>query len=118
VLAGTLETEAGGEQLQRFELYVDLQTFQPLYYMSWDRRGERIDVGYYVGRWSEDRPDYPRWPDDAQRPVRVIDPVGAAFANLGERGSWRRESWSAVSTPPGDREVKKLVSVNELVKRR
>jgi hypothetical protein len=118
VLAGTLKEQAGREGVQRFELYVDLQTFQPLYYASWDGRGERIDVGYYVGRWSEDRAGYPRWPDDPARPVRVIDPVGAAFANLGEGGSWRRESWTVVSTPPDDRGAKRLVSVGELVKGR
>jgi hypothetical protein len=39
-------------------------------------------VGRHVGRWSEDRADYPRWPDDPARPVRVIDSVGERFANL------------------------------------
>ena len=63
----------------------------------------------YAGRWSEDREGYPRWPDDPAREVRVIDPVGAAFANLAERGSWRRESWTNVSTPPPDDEVKRLL---------
>jgi hypothetical protein len=72
----------------------------------------------YAGRWSEDREDYPRWPDDPERAVRVIDSVGAAFANLSEEGSWRRESWNNVSTPPSDREVKQLLSVNQLTKRR
>jgi hypothetical protein len=48
----------------------------------------------------------------------VIDPVGAAFANLAEHGSWRRESWTNVSTPPPDGEVKQLLSVNQLTKRR
>jgi hypothetical protein len=76
------------------------------------------NVGMYVYRWSEDRPDYPRWPDDRERPIRVLDSVGAAFANLAEAGSWRRESWTNVATPPPDGEVKRLVSVNELTKRR
>jgi hypothetical protein len=70
-----------------------------------------------MGRWSEDRPDYPRWPDDPARPVRVIDSVGAAVANLSERGSWRRESWSHVAVPPDDATVKKLLSVSNLTKR-
>jgi hypothetical protein len=118
VLRGTLRKDAGGANLQRFEMYVDLQTLAPLYYMSYDAKDERIDVGYYVGRWSEDRPDYPRWPDDPARPVRVLDPAGAAFANLAEDGSWRRESWDMVSTPPDDAAVKRMISVAELTKGR
>lgn len=118
VLRGTLHRDVGGANLQRFEMYVDLQTLVPLYYMSYDDKNERIDVGYYVGRWSEDRPDYPRWPDDPARPVRVLDPTGAAFANLGQQGSWRRESWDMVSTPPDDAAVKRMISVAELTKGR
>jgi hypothetical protein len=118
VLSGTLLEQTGGDTAQRFELYIDLQTQQPLYYMSWDSRDERVDVGYYVGRWSEDRPEYPKWQDDPERPMRVIDPVGAAFANLGEGGSWRRESWDVVSAPPEDRVVKRKISVGQLTKRR
>ena len=118
VLRGTLHKDVGGANLQRFEMYVDLQTLAPLYYLSYDEKDERIDVGFYVGRWSEDRPDYPRWPDDPARPVRVLDPTGAAFANLGEQGSWRRESWDMVSTPPDDAAVKRMISVADLTKGR
>jgi hypothetical protein len=118
VLRGTLHQDVGGANLQRFEMYVDLQTLAPLYYLSYDEKDERIDVGFYVGRWSEDRPDYPRWPDDPARPVRVLDPMGAAFANLAEEGSWRRESWDMVSTPPDDAAVKRMISVAELTKGR
>ena len=76
------------------------------------------NVGYYVGRWSEDREDYPAWPDDPQREISVLDSVGAAFANLSEAGSWRRESWENVATPPPNNVVKRMISVNELTKRR
>jgi hypothetical protein len=108
----------GAEIEPRQILYVDLQTLQPLYLATFDDKNEMTNVGMYVGRWSEDREAYPRWPDDPARAVRVIDPVGAAFANLAERGSWRRESWTNVSTPPPDDEVKQLLSVNQLTKRR
>ena len=108
----------GSEIEPRQVLYVDLQTLQPLYIATFDDKNEMTNVGLYVGRWSEDRSDYPRWPDDPARAVRVIDPVGAAFANLAQSGSWRRESWSSVSTPPDDDEVKRLLSVNQLTKRR
>jgi hypothetical protein len=108
----------GSEIEARQILYVDLQTLQPLYIATFDEKNEMTNVGLYAGRWSEDREGYPRWPDDPARPVRVIDPAGAAFANLAESGSWRRESWANVSTPPSDVEVKKLLSVNELTKQR
>jgi hypothetical protein len=108
----------GSEIEPRQVLYVDLQTLQPLYIATFDAKNEMTNVGLYVGRWSEDRADYPRWPDDPARQIRVIDPAGAAFANLAQSGSWRRESWTNVSTPPADDEVKRLLSVNELTKRR
>lgn len=108
----------GDDQAARQVMYVDLQTLVPLYAATFDEEDERTNVGMYTWRWSEDREDYPRWPDDEERPVRALDSMGAAFANLAESGSWRRESWEIVSTPPSDRVVKQMISVNELTKRR
>jgi hypothetical protein len=99
-------------------LYVDLQTLQPLYVATFDAKNEMTNVGQYAYRWSEEREGYPRWPDDPKREVRVLDSVGAAFANLAESGSWRRESWENVATPPSDAEVKRMISVSQLTKRR
>jgi hypothetical protein len=104
------------ERLARMVLHFDLQTMAPLYYQSWDKRGETIDVGMFVGRFSEDRPDYPPWPDDGKRPVRVIDPAGAAFANVSERVGWRRESWNATSTPSAAKDERNKISVQGLTK--
>ena len=118
VLELTAKEPTGGDRDARQILYVDLQTLHPIYIATYDQRNEQTNVGMYVWRWSEDRADYPRWPDDPERPVRVLDSVGAAFANLSEDGSWRRESWQNVSTPPPDATVKRMVSVNELTKRR
>jgi hypothetical protein len=118
VLEASSKHSAGGDRDAKLILYVDLQTLQPLYMATYDGDGEMTNVGYYVGRWSEDQQDYPRWPDDSQREIRVLDSVGAAFANLSEAGSWRRESWGNVSTPPPDKTVKRMLSVNELTKRR
>jgi hypothetical protein len=103
-----------GESRQIF--YVDLQTLAPLYYVSYDADDSAIDVGVFAGRWSEDRDDYPKWPDERMRPARVIDSVGAAFANLAVDGSWRRESWDIVSIPPPDDELKRMESVSGLTK--
>jgi hypothetical protein len=118
VLEARAKGGAGGDAVDRMLLYVDLQTLVPLYYASWDSRGEAIDAGMYVGRWSEDRDGYPRWPDDPKRPVRAIDTVGASFAHIAQGGGWRRESWEIVSTPPPDSELRRLLSVKELTKRR
>ena len=117
VLEGRFRGSRGGDQTARLVLYVDLQTLQPLYFLSYDPHGEAIDVGMFVGRWSEDRADYPKWPDDPARPVRVIDSVGASFANLSEGGGWRRESWDAVSMLSSDN-LPGLLSVDSLTKRR
>ena len=54
VIEGRYKGHTGGTQVARFVLYVDAQTANPLYYMSFDSRDERIDVGMFVGRWSED----------------------------------------------------------------
>ena len=86
--------------------------------MAYDGRDELTDIGVFAGRWSEDREDYPRWPDDPKRPVRVVDSVGEAFANLAESGSWRRESDRIVATPPSDRQLRALLSVSGLTRRR
>ncbi|UCE86636.1 MAG: DUF1329 domain-containing protein [Deltaproteobacteria bacterium] len=119
VLQGTAGAEKrGAGELARVVQYVDLQTLQPLYYISFDANGEPLDVGYYVGRWSEDRAEYPPWPNDPERSVRVLDPVGAAFANIQESGGWRRESWEVVSTPPSDETVQRMLSIQNLTKRR
>ncbi len=118
VLQATAKNPVGGDHDAKLIMYVDLQTLQPLYMATHDSKGEMTNVGYYVGRWSEDRENYPPWPDDPEREIRVLDSVGAAFANLSEAGSWRRESWNNVSTPPPDRAAKRMISVNELTKRR
>ena len=97
-------------------VYVDLQTLHTLYMATFDARDEATNVGMYAGRWSEDRENYPPWPHDESLPVRVIDSVGASFANLAESGSWRRESYANVGTPPNDRTVKRMSSVSGLTK--
>jgi hypothetical protein len=118
VLETIAKQDVGTEVNNRQILYVDLETLQPLYLATFDKKDEMTNVGMYVSRWSEDRTDYPRWPDDPELPVRVLDSVGASFANLAESGSWRRESWENVGTPPSDNEVKRLISVSQLTKGR
>jgi hypothetical protein len=118
VIQGRAKEARGGDRVNRFIHYLDVQTLAPLYFASWDGRDEQIDVGMFVGRWSEERDGYQPWPDDAERPLRVIDPAGASFANISDDGGWRRESWEVVATPPDDRKLKRDLSVNNLTKRR
>jgi hypothetical protein len=100
----------------RLRLYVDLQTLQPLYVASYDGTNELQNVAIFASRWSEDRPDYPRWSDDRERAVRVLDPVATVVAGVGTKGAWRRESWDIVSTPPKEAELRRMISVGELTR--
>ena len=118
VIEGAAHRTRGVDAIARVRLHVDVQTGQPLYYVSYDPKGELIDVGMYVGRWSESREDYRRWPDRPELPVRVIDTVGASFAHMHGGGGWRRESWTMVSTPPDDKTLKRQLSVSNLTRRR
>ena len=118
MIEGKLKGKPGERGQARVVAYYDLETLHPLYYLAYDSDDEAIDIGVFAGRWSEDRPDYPRWPDDPKRLVRVIDTVGAAFANLSEQGSWRRESWDLVSVPPDEKELRHMNSVSNLSKGR
>ncbi|NNL66294.1 MAG: DUF1329 domain-containing protein, partial [Myxococcales bacterium] len=118
VIEGRMKDAPGGKHAARFIKYVDLQTLHPLYYIAYDVKDEIVDLGMFVGRWSEDRPDYPAWSDEPERPVRVIDSVGAAFANLAESGSWRRESWDMTAIPPPDKKLRKLLSTGNLTRGR
>jgi hypothetical protein len=92
-----------GDGVRRFVWYLDLQTLAPLYYAAYREEGKPGGLGYFVGRWSEDRPDYPRWPDDPERPVRVIDVVGSALIDWNNQDSVRSERWNAISSRPTKR---------------
>ncbi len=116
VLEGRARKTTGGDAVARFVMYVDAQTLAPLYYASWEGRGQQLDVGMHVGRWSEEREGYPGWPGAKELPVRSIDSVGAAWAHVLEDGGWRRESWEIVSTPPKDSVLKRALSVGNLAR--
>lgn len=106
VLEGRFRGGAFGDGVTRFRWYLDLQTLFPLYYAAYREKGAQGGIGVFVGRWSEDRPDYPRWPDDPARPVRVLDDAGSAIVDWNDQDVVRSESWNAVSIP---RDEKKLL---------
>ena len=95
----------------RFTWYLDLQTLVPLYYAAYRKSGDAAGVGYFVWRWSEDRPDYPRWPDDPARPVRVLDEVGYAMVDWNDQHAVRSESGAAVSIPEDEAKLRRSLSV-------
>lgn len=107
--------EAEGDRA-RTRIYADLQTLQPLYVATYDSRGELGEVAIYASRWSEDRSDYPRWPGDDARAIRVLDPVASVVTSPTGRTGWRWESWDMVSTPPDEADVRRWLSVSDLTR--
>jgi hypothetical protein len=114
VLEGRLREGAFADGVQRFRWYLDLQTLFPLYYAAYRSEGVQGGIGYFMGRWSEDRPDYPRWPDDAARPVRVVDQVASALVDWNNQDSVRFEAWTAVGVPPSDKKLQRMISQSSL----
>ncbi len=114
ILEGRLRQGQFSDGVRRYRWYLDLQTLTPLYYASYKHGDESGGIGYFVGRWSEDRADYPDRPDDPERPVRVIDRVGTALVDWHQLEAIRIESWNAVSTPPADKKVKRLITQSSL----
>ncbi len=114
VLEGRLKEGSFEDHVERFVWYLDLQTLTPLYYEAYRAGDIPAGIGHFVGQWSEDRPGYPRWPDSPERPRRVIDSVGSAFADWNDQHAVRIETWDSVSVPPDDEEVLRLISKSSL----
>ncbi len=114
VLEGRFKEGSFGDGVSRYVWYVDLQTLVPLYYAAYRADSRQGGLGYFVGRWSEDRPDYPRWPDDPARPVRVIDQVGSALVDWNKQDAVRAEAWNAVSIPADDAKLVRQMSQSSL----
>ena len=114
VIEGRFKQGAFGDGVRRFVWYLDLQALVPLYYAAYRAEGMPGGMGYFVGRWSEDRADYPRWPDDPARPVRVIDPVGSALIDWNDQDSVRVEHWNTVSIPADEKKLARRLSQSSL----
>ena len=69
-----------------------------------------METTYRVARWSEDQADYPRWHDDPERRVRVLDLIAAAVG-------FRFEMGDVTAIPPKKGKIKKLVSMSSLGRR-
>ena len=95
VLGGAARERNGAFQWIR--LYVDYQTAQPLFYVTRRARGNLVDVGVLVHRYSGDIPGYPDWAEGEK--ALVFDPVLASFYSVQDGSGWRRESYRITSTP-------------------
>jgi hypothetical protein len=113
VLRGVAKKEVDG--VAGVTLWVDWQTQQPLYFVTWRKSGALLDVGVLVHRYSGDAAQYPAWPSG--EPAHVFDPVAAGFYFVPGRGSgWRRESYDVRSLPLEPDDLRKLTSTDELQK--
>ncbi len=106
-----LEATPPGWTIRR---YVDLETLFPLYHAE-DLNGAQTII-QYLGRWSEDRDEYPRLPSAPDQPVRVIDPVAQVNVRAGE--VLRIEAWQTVAVPNKPGSLRRLVSMTSLAKSR
>lgn len=98
-------------------LWIDVQTQQPLYFISQRENGFLLDLGILMHRYSGDRAGYPAWPGGER--ARVFDPVAASFYYVpGGGAGWRRESYDVTSVPIEPGKMRKLTSTDELVKGR
>src|SRR5262245_60343388 len=111
VLHGEARREVEG--VAAVTLWLDWQTQQPLYFMTYKKNGFGVDVGILVHRFSGDTALYPAWPSG--EPANVFDPVAASFYFVPGGGSgWRRESYDVRSLPLEPDELRKLTSTDAL----
>lgn len=111
VIQGALRER--GRERDLITLYLDLQTQQPLYWISKTRGGDLAEVGILLHRYSGDRMEAPTWPTGA--PANVFDPVAAVFVDSADGHSgWRRENYSVSSLPPSDEALERWLSTSTL----
>jgi hypothetical protein len=87
------------------ELWLDAQTYEPLYNFAYDRRGELWKITWHNHRWSEDRnrtaagtkDRYEGW-ESVPEP-RDVQVVGDAVINVQSQTGNRIEYWDSHGTP-------------------
>jgi hypothetical protein len=99
-----------GEGSSRIRQYVDLETLFPLLL------ADGPVLVQTAARWSEDRTGYPSWTTTPPRAARVLDPVVTVTADRLE--VVRMEAWNSVGLPPGDKNLRNLVSTEALTRER
>jgi len=103
----------------RKDLWLDRQTFAPLYSFAYDRKGELWKVIHHVHRWSEDdlgpetaRAWYPGWEDVPQ--PRDLQIVADGLLNVQTGTGNRIEFWNAQGTQPDLRRLRQRLDVRSL----
>jgi len=101
------------------DLWLDRQTFEPLYSFAYDRKGELWKVIHHVHRWSEDdlagekaRDWYPAW-EDVPEP-RDLKIVADGLLNVQTGTGNRIEFWNTHGTPPDLRKLRQQLDVRSL----
>lgn len=116
VLEGTPRVDHLG--YARLTVYVDLQTQQPLYWITRRKNGLLHEVGILAHRFSSDRLEYPLWPEGETQPD-VFDPVAAVFYSAASGGAgWRRESFGLRSVPVSEDRLRDMTSTIPLMRGR
>ncbi len=113
VLEGSAKTR--NEGFQYIQIYVDYQTQMPLYIITRRAKGQLVDIGIPVHRFSGDVLDYPHWPGNER--AAVFDPVAAVVYHVGDGGSgWRREAYDMLSVTPPEKSMRRMISTDYLVR--
>jgi hypothetical protein len=106
------------------ELYIDAQTFQPLYSFAYDQKKELWKILWHNHRWSGDeiqganpQPWYKPWPGVAEpRDVRVVSDI---IVNVQTGTGNRIEFWDSNGTPLDNKgKVRRYIDVGRLTKGR
>ncbi|MCG8588997.1 MAG: DUF1329 domain-containing protein [Proteobacteria bacterium] len=100
-------------------LWIDRQTFQPLYSFAYDTKGELWKIIYHNHRWSEDdvgdvkaRDWYPAWEGVPEpRDLRV---VSDAIVNVQTGTGNRLDFWDSQGSPPSLGEIRRYIDVQRL----
>jgi hypothetical protein len=104
------------------DIYLDKQTYQPLYSFAYDQKNELWKIITHNHRWSENRdltgPDwFPGW-EDVPKP-RAIVVVSDIIANVQTGTGNRIEFWDAQGTPmPSKGKIRRFIDVGRLTKGR
>jgi len=103
----------------RKDIWLDRQTFEPLYSFAYDRKDELWKIIHHVHRWSEDdlgpetaREWYPAW-EGVPEP-RDLKIVAEALLNVQTGTGNRIEFWNAHGAPPDLRKLRQRLDVRSL----
>lgn len=100
-------------------IWIDEQTFQPLYSFAWDRKGELWKIIHHNHRWSEDDLDgiparewYPAW--EAVPEPRDLRVVSDSLLNVQTGTGDRLDFWDSRGTAPDPRSLRRYIDVRRL----